>query len=66
MEGEGGEIKSKQASKRDRTLLIMVKDFNIILFHSKDDAYCDKSTTKFDHKNSLTIKSIGKFEEIVR
>ena len=40
----------------------MVKDSNIILFHSRIDAYCDKSTPKFDHKNSLTIKNIGKFE----
>ena len=38
----------------------MDKDFNIILFHSRNDSYCDKSTTKFDHKKSLTIKLFGK------
>ena len=32
----------------------MVKDFNII----PDDAYCDKSSAKFDHKNILTRNGI--------
>ena len=40
----------------------MGKDFNITLCHSRNNAYCDKTTPKFDHNNSLTIKTIGKFE----
>ena len=48
-----------------RALLLVIEwpiKILTVLFHSKNDSYCDKSTPKFDHKNILTTKSIGKFE----